>query len=113
VLYKAVSQGAVVGCVCLTHEPGTPRAHFGLLAISGRQKGLGKIVVEYVENVAKQAGATEMELSVVNIRPGWLSEWYRRLGYEDAGTERFPDMKRVKPEYHGSIGFVLMRKRLT
>jgi hypothetical protein len=39
---------------------------------------------------------------------------YRRLGYEPVpGTEPFHDLKRVKPEYHGTIGFVLMRKRLS
>jgi N-acetylglutamate synthase-like GNAT family acetyltransferase len=76
VLYKAEVQGKPVACVCLVQEPGKTMAHFGLLAVAGRQSGLGKRLVAYIEDIARSAGATVMELSVVNIRPQWLSEWY-------------------------------------
>jgi GNAT superfamily N-acetyltransferase len=83
--------------------------YFGLLSIApSRQKqGLGARLIGIAEQACRDAGCTEMELQVVNLRTE-LPPYYRKFGYEERGTRPFPDDERSTRPCH----FIVMRKAL-
>ena len=85
------------------------RGYFGLLSIDpARQKqGLGTRLIRIAEDACRDAGCTEMELEVVNLRTE-LPPYYRKFGYEEHGTRPFPDTERSTLPCH----FIVMRKSL-
>ena len=98
---------ALAGSVYI--EMNGARGYFGLLSIDpARQKqGLGARLIEIAEAACRDAGCTEMELEVVNLRTE-LPPYYRKLGYEENGTRPFPDAERsTRP-----CQFIVMRKLL-
>ena len=98
---------AFAGCVYV-QITGTV-GYFGLLSIDpGRQKqGLGSRLIELTENACREAGCTEMELDVVNLRTE-LPPFYRKFGYAEHGTRAFPDTERTTRACHCMV----MRKAL-
>ena len=98
---------AIVGCVYV--EVTGAVGYFGLLSIdpSRQKQGLGSRLIALAEDSCREAGCTEMELEVVNLRTE-LPPYYRRFGYDEQGTRSFPDTERSTKPCH----FVVMRKRL-
>lgn len=87
------------------------RGYLGMLSIDpARQKqGLGGRLMAAAEEFAREMGAREMDLRVVNLRTE-LPPIYEKLGYRIAGTEPIPEemRSRVKEPCH----FVRMVKKL-
>jgi N-acetylglutamate synthase-like GNAT family acetyltransferase len=79
----------LVGCVYgeLRGESG----YVGLLSVHpARQRtGLGRKLMEAVEDFFREQGCKEVELRVVSARTG-LPAFYRHLGYLQTGTEALP-----------------------
>ena len=85
------------------------RGYFGLLAVDPAMQGhgLGRRLVAAAEALCAAAGCASMDLRVVNLRSE-LPPWYRSLGYEECGTEPFPDDCETKLPCH----FIRMSKSL-
>ena len=81
--------GRMTGCVYF--EARGERGYFGLLAVhpSEKSKGLGRLMVAAVEDELRKAGCLAVDIRVVDLRTE-LVPFYRRLGYEETGTEPFP-----------------------
>ena len=99
--------GGIAGCVYVVVNG--DRGYFGLLSIDpARQKqGLGARLIAAAEDACRSAGCHEMEIEVVNLRTE-LPPFYRRFGYEEAGTRPFPDVERATRPCH----FIVMTKPL-
>jgi GNAT superfamily N-acetyltransferase len=84
--------------------------YFGMLSIDpARQgQGLGARLIAFAEDYCREAGCSEMEIEVVNLRTE-LPPFYRRFGYTESGTRPFPDSERTKLPCH----FIVMSKVLT
>jgi GNAT superfamily N-acetyltransferase len=99
--------GRLAGCVYVEVRGDT--GYFGMLSTDPalQRRGLGTRLVAAAEAWCRRSGCTAIEIEVVNHRHE-LPPFYRRLGYEDAGTRPFPQDARIKlPCY-----FALMTKRL-
>ncbi len=83
--------GAMVGCVVVSLQPGGP-ASLGMLAVRPdcQSGGVGRTLVAAAEQAAMVSGATVMEMTVIAQR-GELIAWYERQGYRRTGETRpFP-----------------------
>ena len=76
-------EGGVVGCIHIDISGGP--AHFGPLAVdvSRHKSGLGALLVEHAETVARNAGATTIRLETV--KQAGLIPFYERRGYRVIG----------------------------
>jgi GNAT superfamily N-acetyltransferase len=97
----------LAGCVFVSAQGG--RGYFGTLAVAARDRGtgLGSRLVWAAEQWCRDAGCTELEIEVVNLREE-LPPYYRRLGYLEQGTRPFPDPERISRPCH----FIVMTKSL-
>jgi ribosomal protein S18 acetylase RimI-like enzyme len=97
----------IVGCVYLKLQDG--RAYFGMLSIapSRQGRGLGRLLIEAVEERARARGCRYVDIHIVNLREE-LPDFYRRLGYVDHGTLPFSDTDRASQPCH----FIVMTKAL-
>ena len=86
-----------------------PVGYFGLLSIapSRQRQGQGARLIRIAEDACRDAGCTEMELQVVNLRTE-LFPYYRKFGYEERGTRPFPDEEHTSQPCH----FIVMGKAL-
>jgi GNAT superfamily N-acetyltransferase len=98
--------GAVTGCVYV--ELRGDRGYFGMLSVDPacQGTGLGRRLVEDAEDYARSHGCWFMDIRVVNLRTE-LPPFYRKLGYDERGTEPVDDPRALQP-FH----FVLMSKTL-
>ncbi|GAB5418047.1 MAG: hypothetical protein Crog4KO_31270 [Crocinitomicaceae bacterium] len=79
---------------------------FGLFSVDFNFKGqnIGRKLIEAAEELAKERGATFMELEILRLRDKELTakrqlhDWYVRLGYELISTTDFVDRKPDKAE---------------
>lgn len=101
-------QGAVIGAVYVTRDRN--RSYFGMLSMDPVLKGtgLGRLLVDALEQRATDAGCEVSDLQVVNLREE-LIPWYRRMGYVANGTLPFPDPWKLKRPAH----MIAMSKPLT
>lgn len=75
------------------------RGEFGMLAVdpSAQRSGVGRRMVDFVEDLASGMGMDVMELGVVVPVQGvleskvFLMEWYRRLGYREVKRVSFDE----------------------
>lgn len=83
--------------------------YFGMLSIdpSRQGQGLGTRLTKLAEDACREAGCTQMEIEVVNLRAE-LPPYYRRLGYVERGTRPFPDAEQTSRPCH----FIVMDKTL-
>ena len=68
------------------------RGYIGMLAVRPTEqgRGLGKAMMQAVENTLREAGCRIAELSVVSVRTA-LPPIYRRLGYHETGFAEVPE----------------------
>lgn len=108
------ADGSLLGCVWLEPVRGGVW-YLGLLAIPpGNQNGgLGRKLLASAESWALERGATEIQMTVVNLRVA-LIDWYKRRGYVQTGqTKPFPygDNRFGRPK-RNDLYFVVLRKEL-
>jgi ribosomal protein S18 acetylase RimI-like enzyme len=84
--------GRIVACVRVTRR-GT-HGHFGMLAVDPtvQGNGLGRAMVEAAEHRCRALGCTDVEITVLSVRPELLP-FYRKLGYTETGTEPFRPLR--------------------
>ncbi len=83
-------KGALCGCVYV--EVRGERGYFGLLSVDPQRQrtGIGRQLIASAEEHCRKAGCRFMDLTFVNLRLP-LPGYYRSLGYEESGTQPFPD----------------------
>jgi GNAT superfamily N-acetyltransferase len=98
----------IVGCVHV--ESRGERWYLGLLSVelSRQRSGLGSHLMRAAEDHARSAGATAMDLRIVNLRAELL-KFYARLGYEETGRVPLQPDAAAKQPCH----FIQMSKKLT
>jgi ribosomal protein S18 acetylase RimI-like enzyme len=106
--------GQLVGCVCVRLEP-PDLAHVGMFAIlpSLQSRGLGRALLGEAERVARERGARDAEMTVLEQRPELLA-WYGRRGWRNTGeTEPFPyDDPRFGLPRRPDLRFLVLAKSL-
>ena|ERR1700674_86896 len=98
----------LVGCVHM--ELHGERGYFGMLSIDPpRQRmGVGRRLVNTVENTFRDAGCKFSDMKIVNVRTE-LHTLYHRWGYVDTGTAIYDDPTPTKIPVH----FIMMSKPLS
>ena len=73
------------------------RGYFGMLAVEPtyQRKGIGRAIVEAAEAYCRKQGCTDMDLTVLSLRPE-LPPLYHKLGYTENGTEEFRPTRPLK-----------------
>jgi GNAT superfamily N-acetyltransferase len=87
----AAIEGQLAGCVCVRLDP-PELAHVGMFAVRPglQSRGLGRALLSEAERVARERGARDAEMTVLEQRPELLA-WYGRRGWQSTGeTEPFP-----------------------
>lgn len=76
-------EGAIAACIQI--DVSCDPAHYGLLAVdtSLHRSGLGSLLVEHAEAVARGAGATAVHIETV--KQAGLTPFYERRGYRVTG----------------------------
>src|SRR5216683_2294442 len=97
----------LVGCVYV--ELREDRGYFGMLSInpSRQRMGVGRQLVDFVEQCFRDAGCKFSDLKIVNVRTD-LHALYHRWGYVDTGTGIYDDPTPTKIPVH----FIHMSKSL-
>ena len=74
------------------------RGYLGMLAVDPAEqgKGLGRLMVDAVEDYCRNKGCAGVDLVVISLRTD-LPPFYRKLGYIETGTEEFHPSRRLKP----------------
>ncbi|HEX3875432.1 MAG TPA: GNAT family N-acetyltransferase [Bryobacteraceae bacterium] len=95
---------------CIYVELRGERAYFGLLSVEPayQRSGLGKQLIAFAENFAREAGCRFMDINVIDLRTE-LPPIYRKLGYSVSGTSPLPDSIPTKLPCH----FIQMTKPLS
>ena len=98
-LLAETSDHQIAGCVYF--EKREDRAYFGMLSVEPERKGsgLGRFLIETVENHAREQGCIAMDITVVNLRTE-LPPYYRRFGYEISGELPPPAAMRSRIPCH-------------
>lgn len=99
--------GALAGVVVVDIHG--QRGHFAMLSVHPllQGRGVGRLLMNAVENHCRLAGCDLMEIEVVNLREE-LAAFYLAAGYEQVDTAPFPNPAKLRREAH----MVLMSKRL-
>ncbi len=86
------------------------RGHFGMLSVdpASQGTGLGRTLVNAVEDHCRTAGCDALDIEVVNLRLE-LPPFYAKLGFTSTETAPFPDTGKLRREAH----LILMSKPLT
>jgi GNAT superfamily N-acetyltransferase len=82
VVYKYEQEGTIKGCVYLKKEDAD--VYLGMLTVSpdAQANGIGKQLLLFCEETAKQWGAIRIYMRVIDVRTE-LINWYLRHGYEN------------------------------
>jgi GNAT superfamily N-acetyltransferase len=105
-LMAATEAGEIAGTIFVEVAGGI--ASFGMLAVSPehQQRGIGRRLISQAEQHAREAGASTMEILVVNLRTDLLPR-YRRAGYVPAGEAPYVHRPVTRPCH-----FIRMAKTL-
>ena len=108
-------RGELVGSVAVRIDDQRV-AHVGMFAVrpSSQASGIGRALLAEAERVARERGALEAEMTVLEQRIKLL-EWYARRGYSPTGeTEPFPyDNPRFGLPRRDDLRFLVLAKKLT
>ncbi|MFI9331271.1 GNAT family N-acetyltransferase [Kitasatospora sp. NPDC052868] len=97
VLLARDAQGALLGLLSLLHRhPRDGRPWIGLLLVHGRlhRRGVGRRLVDLVEERLRAEGRDGIRLAVLENRPSSLAFW-SSLGWQE--IDRRPDVQRGRP----------------
>ncbi len=74
------------------------RGYLGMLAVdpAHQRAGLGRRLIQAAEELFRQQGCTAVDITVLSLRPE-LPPIYRRLGYNETGTEPFLHSVPLRP----------------
>jgi GNAT superfamily N-acetyltransferase len=105
IVFTAKLDDEIVGTILLSNH-GNQTFSFGLLAADFSKKGMGigRKLIEAVENEAIRQGANKMVLEILKPENQFvavkqqLAAWYERLGYSHLKTVSFIDLKPDKSE---------------
>jgi GNAT superfamily N-acetyltransferase len=99
--------GRLVGSVYTESRAGS-QGYIGLLAVdpSAQGAGLGSLLMERAEQLLRERGSRDVDISVVNLRLE-LPPFYERRGYRAGRTMPFTDARAIR-ECH----FIVMSKSL-
>ena len=98
-IFGAYLDDQLIGCIRLEIHNVTT-TEFGMLAVDPGQRsmGVGRKLVELVEQWNRKKGVLNLECGVLNP-VNWklqskddLMEWYMRIGFRKIGTRRFEDV---------------------
>ncbi len=78
------TDGVLEGCVLLQKKEN--KLYVGMLTVSPglQNKGIGKILLRYAEEVAKQKNCLVLTMTVITLRTELIA-WYKRNGYLQTG----------------------------
>jgi N-acetylglutamate synthase-like GNAT family acetyltransferase len=90
------ASGKIIACA-YTESKGE-RGYLGMLAVDPAEqgKGLGRVMVDAVEDYCRKRGCSGVDLVVISLRSD-LPPFYRKLGYVETGTEEFHPSRKLKP----------------
>jgi ribosomal protein S18 acetylase RimI-like enzyme len=104
----------IVGCVAL-QAPDSREWYLSMLAVDPdcQADGLGKAIMAGAERFARERGAQQMRISVIDQRVSLIA-WYERIGYVRTGaSEPFPyDDPTVGTPLRGDLALVTLIKPL-
>jgi len=112
---KAEVGDALVGVIVwdiLEIEDNQISISFGPFAITPefQGKGIGRILIEYVESIGKTNGASSVDIRVINHRSDSLSMYTSALGFQDLGiTSPYPIPGNLSRPSH----FIHLRKQIS
>lgn len=74
------------------------RGYLGMLAVDPAEqgKGLGRLMVDAVEDYCRNRGCSGVDLVVLSLRTD-LPPFYRKLGYLETAIEEFHPSRKLKP----------------
>ena len=74
------------------------RGYLGMLAVDPAEQGqgLGRLMVDAVENYCRKRGCSGVDLVVISLRTD-LPPFYRKLGYVETAIEEFHPSRKLKP----------------
>jgi ribosomal protein S18 acetylase RimI-like enzyme len=72
------------------------KGHFAVLSVDPafQGQGLGRIMIDAVEDHCRKAGCSSLDLEVVNLRDE-LPAFYSKFGFEASGTAPFPSTEKL------------------
>jgi ribosomal protein S18 acetylase RimI-like enzyme len=110
-LYQEKSK--LLGCVELKKEG--EKLYLGMLTVNPtyQGKGIGKILLNQAENVAKQLSCLAIFMSVISKRKELIS-WYKSYGYTETGERKLflmPDERWGIPKT--DLEFTFLEKKLS
>lgn len=111
-IFKYTIDNELVGCVLL--EEKKESLYLGMLTVSPdlQGKGIGKILLDNAEKLAKEEGFQNIEMTVISIRSELIA-FYERRGYIKTGEKKpFPmeDANFGQPKQF--LEFIVMQKTL-
>ncbi len=73
------------------------RGYLGMLGVDPAEqgKGLGRVMVNAVEDYCRNKGCSGVDLVVISLRTD-LPPFYRKLGYAETATEEFHPSRKLK-----------------
>lgn len=93
VRYFILEQDAApVGCVAY-ESPRPGKAYLNRLSVlpSHQRRGVGALLVQHIVDLAKASGVQIISIGVIGEHAE-LQRWYRKLGFADGETKRFPHL---------------------
>ena len=99
--------GALAGAVVVdVHES---CGHFAMLSVdpAAQGRGVGRLLMNEVEDYCRLAGCESLEIEVVNLREE-LPAFYAAMGFTPVDTAPFPDTSKLRRDAH----MVVMSKPL-
>lgn len=104
-------EGRIIGCVYLEMKPSHQSVYAGMLTVSPllQGRGIGKVLLEAVDDFARKQGCRAVELSVISVRRE-LIEWYERRGFRPTG-EKIP-LETDKSVSEVPLELMFMKKNL-
>ncbi|MDR3507665.1 MAG: GNAT family N-acetyltransferase [Caulobacteraceae bacterium] len=115
---RETADGPILACVLAertTGSDGRTVAYIGMVTVNPaiQAKGLGRVMLEAAEALAKDWGAVRARMTVVSIRDTLIA-WYERRGYRLTG-ERLPfpyDDARFGEPRRPDLEFLVLEKPL-
>jgi ribosomal protein S18 acetylase RimI-like enzyme len=91
-IFGAKIDNAIVGCAGYKFIDGTTSVIERLAVLPEyRHRGIGKYLLEYIENIIKTDKGKIIELSMVDNNLV-LKNWYKRFGYRELRIEEYPQL---------------------